>query len=145
MKKIIIFDFNRTIYDPDTKTLFPGTREVLQALHQKEFILYIVGKGNEARLDIINQLNIKEYFENIYLVPEKNIEQLLALKERYPENTIFYSVGDRIKNEISLGNKVGFKTVWLKNGKFSSEIPDGINEQPWKTIEHLSELKEILS
>ncbi len=142
MKNVIIFDFNRTIYDPDEQKLFEYAFEILGKLSTK-FSLILLGKGGEFRRDIIKELNIEVFFQDILIVSEKTVEQLMEIKAKYPQGTTFYSIGDRIKKEILFGNQLQFKTVWFKNGKFADEKPNKVAEQPWKTINHLRDLEKI--
>lgn len=138
--EVIIFDFNRTLYDPDSCTLIDGALELLGKLSEK-FHLILLAKGDEKRMKIIKGLKLEQFFQEIILVSEKNIQQLITIQEKFPKDTIFYSIGDRVKKEIKLGNSLGCKTVWFKNGKFASEMPETADEKPWQIINSLSELK----
>ena len=136
---VIIFDFNRTLYDPDGGKLMDGALELLENL-SKKFHIILLAKGDEKRMELINSLKIAHFFKEIILVPGKNIEQMLVIKEKFPDGTTFFCIGDRIKKEIKFGNMLGFKTIWLKNGKFASEIPLSDDEKPWQIINSLEEL-----
>ncbi len=143
MKTVIIFDFNRTIYNPESAQLMGHSLEMLQRLSRK-FHLILLGKGDEKRKKIITRLDIKKFFQDVYLVPEKNIDQLIFIKERFPKNTLFYSIGDQVKKEIMLGNAMGFKTIWFKFGKFASEMPETDSEKPWKIVNSLEDVEKII-
>ncbi|MBI4981498.1 HAD hydrolase-like protein [Candidatus Woesearchaeota archaeon] len=54
-------------------------------------------KTEEDFREVMRQINVKE-------------EEILV-------------VGDRIKKEIVIGNKIGLKTVWLKKGLYATELP----------------------
>lgn len=47
MIKSIIFDWKRTLYGPDNKTLLEGTKELLLFLKKKNIPLYLIGKGDD--------------------------------------------------------------------------------------------------
>lgn len=143
MNKAIIFDFNRTLYDPDRDQLMENGLEILQNLKDKGWKLFLIGKGGANRENLISELGLQAFFEEIIIKEEKDIEDLRDLKAKLPDYE-FYSVGDRIKKEIVLGNKCNFKTIWFKNGKFATEEPENPEEYPWKTIGSLDELQEIL-
>ena len=140
MKKIIIIDFNRTLYNPENNKMIDYALDLLKNL-STEYDLILLGKGDDNRKKLIKNLNIEKYFQKIMIFPEKNLEQLKSIQAQYPSNTFFYSIGDRIKKEIYLGNKMDFKTIWFKNGKFSSETPINKEEQPWKTVNSLREIE----
>ena len=139
----IIFDFNRTIYDPDSKGFCKGALECLQHLSGKH-ALYLVVKGGDERKELIESLRIKQYFKSVSVQPEKSVEQFIACKEDCPPDTTWYVVGDRVKKEIRYGNECGMKTIWYKSGKFAEEEPSEEIEKPDVTISDLSELKEII-
>ncbi len=143
MQKVIIFDFNRTLYDPTKKELSYNALHILKHI-SKEFYLILLGKGDIKRRQIIKELNIEKYFKSIYIVKEKNIEQLIDIKNQFPKKTIFYTIGDRIKKEIFLWNQVWFKTIWYKNWDFSIEWPEIKSKEPWRTIKNLEEIISII-
>lgn len=140
MNQVIILDFNRTLYNPDNDKLEDYAINLLEYLSTRA-ILILLGKGTESRQDLIETLNIKQYFQKIIIVEEKNLEQLKSIKNQYAHISTFFSIGDRIKKEINLGNKMGFKTIWFKIGKFSSEVPEHEDEKPWKTVTSLKEIE----
>ncbi|QQR84039.1 hypothetical protein IPJ72_02485 [Candidatus Peregrinibacteria bacterium] len=140
MNQVVIIDFNRTLYNPDNNKLEESAISVLEYLSTRA-ILILLGKGTESRQDLIDTLNIKKYFQKIIIIEEKNIEQLEAIKNQYAHISIFFSIGDRIKKEITLGNEMGFKTIWFKKGKFSLEAPQHEHEIPWKTVTSLKEIE----
>jgi len=139
----IIFDFNRTIYDPDSKALCSGALECMQNLSGK-YSLYLVAKGGIERKELIESLGIKQYFKIVSVQPEKNVEQFIACKEDLPPDTTWCVVGDRVKKEIRYGNECGMKTVWYRSGKFAEEEPSEEIEQPDVTIDDLSDLEKII-
>lgn len=145
MKKIIIFDFNRTLFDPDEGKLFDSALDVLDALKSSGGRLFLVGKGTKERENLIYDLGLDKYFEKIILKEEKKIEDFETIKKLAAAGDELFSVGDRIRKEITLSNRCGFKTIWFQNGKFSAEVPESEIEKPWKTVKNLRELMEILA
>ncbi|MBI2581078.1 HAD hydrolase-like protein [Candidatus Woesearchaeota archaeon] len=142
--KAIIFDYNRTLFDPEAGGLFPGVDEILGNLKPR-FKLALVAKGDAERVKQIDQLGLRKYFEVIIIGKEKGeddyrkcIEQLQVRPAKA------YLIGDRIVKEIKFGNAIGAVTVWFRNGKFKDELPKGVNELPAYTIEDLKDLLEIL-
>jgi putative hydrolase of the HAD superfamily len=143
MKKAIIFDFNRTLYDPDANQLMQGAENVLRALKQAEYKMFLIGKGTEERTTLIRDLGLEVFFDEIIVKDEKDFNDFLRLKNQHPEHE-FYSVGDRVRKEIKYSNQVGCKTVWFKKGKFAVEEPVEAEEKPWRIIAELHELLDIL-
>lgn len=143
MNKGIVFDFNRTLYDPDGNSLMPHALECLENLKQKGWRLFLIGKGTASRENLIHELGLDRFFEKIIVKEEKELADFENLKNTF-QDLEFYSVGDRIKKEIVLSNTCNFKTIWFKNGKFATEEPEIPEEQPWKTIHDLGELEKAL-
>jgi len=46
-RKTLIFDWKRTLYDPDTKTLIKGALDLLEYLKNKNIPMVLIGKGKE--------------------------------------------------------------------------------------------------
>ena len=136
----IIFDYNRTIFNPDTNNLYDGVLGVLNKLSASHD-LFLVSKYESRRKDTINKLGINDYFKKVILVKEKTLDIFSSLTE-YDKNV--FVVGDRVKGEIYLGNLLGFKTVWIKQGKFSNDVYTKIEEKPDYIIEEIKQLIEII-
>ena len=65
----------------------------------------------------------------------------LTKQKRYKN---IYVIGDRVKKEITLGNALGYETIWLNKGKFKKESPSNAKEIPRYTILSLKAAIEIL-
>src|SRR3989344_1325729 len=115
----IIFDYNRTLYDPETKSFYPGAVALVSALALKHE-LYLISRREPERANYLEQSGLKELFTDIAFVEEKTV----ALFQRFAggdKNTVV--IGDRVTEEITIGNRLGLRTVWLKQGKFAAELP----------------------
>lgn len=141
---LIIIDFNRTLYDPDRQSLFEGVREFL-ADYTKAYALALIGKGDDKRASLIQDLGIQHYFSYLKLKEEKEESDFLECmrtlgfgKERV------WSIGDRIRKEIVLSNRAGIRTIWFQNGKFAHETPATPEEQPTFIIHSFKEIRDIV-
>ena len=61
----IIFDYNRTIFDPETDNLYLGVLELLQKLSSK-YELFLISRNEPTRKKRLEELNIKNYFQKIF-------------------------------------------------------------------------------
>ena len=138
-----IFDFNRTLYDPETGMFVPGAVKSLEDLKKSGALLFLIGKGTNERSKLINELGLHRYFDEIIVKEEKDLADFKYLQIKYPDAD-FFVIGDRVKKEIRFGNVCGFKTIWLKRGKFASELPENDEEKPWKIIAEFDELMGVL-
>ena len=141
--KAIIFDFNRTLFDPDENKIEDDAFPLLELLKGKGCKLALLSVGDEDRESQIQP--IASFFDAIMIVSDKSercfldIAQRLAVK---PSDIIV--IGDRIKREIVLGKKCGMMTIWLQRGKFSTEIPLTHREQPDYVCTGLSDITMFL-
>lgn len=145
MIKGIIFDFNRTLYDPEKKDLYEGSLELLGKLAEK-YKLALISYGLSDRKKLIENLELKRYFAKIIIVPEKRKEHLFECIATFGcQSEEILVVGDRVKSEITLANELGMVTCWLRKGKFADERPTRPSEEPDFSIFFLSDLPEVLS
>lgn len=137
----IIFDFNRTLFNPETGSLYPGALPLLRALATRH-TLFLMSKRESGREHLLEELGIESCFKKALFVEQKTKEDLSSLVDG-AKNTLV--VGDRIKREITLGNQLGFFTVWVKQGRFADEMPTADNEEPDYTIQNIQDLDKIIS
>ncbi len=120
--------------------LYPGAFEILKclaSLHE----LFLVSKEERGRKEVLESLGIKDFFRETVFTGKKTPEIFSAMVGDGKKVVV---VGDRIKGEISIGNKLNYITVWIKQGKFQNEIPSHRIEEPSHTISDIRELEEIL-
>lgn len=148
MIKAIIFDFTNTIFDAETKDLFPEVTKVLSDLYSKEYQLALISRAEdvEVRREEIRNLEIDTLFEVIDIVPrgtDKNFEWVIEELEVKPFEVLI--VGDRVKSEIAVGNRLGCTTVWVPRGRFAKELPETKEEKPDFKIPDLTGVVQILN
>ncbi len=136
----IIFDYNRTIFDPETDNLYLGVLELLQKLSAK-YELFLISRNEPERKRRFEELNIKNYFQKILFVNGKSRKVFEGISGD-TKNVIV--VGDSISDEIKIGNQLGFVTIHLKKGKFSTEIPKNKYEFAKFEITDINELESII-
>lgn len=141
--KAVIFDFNRTLYDPEKENLMEGARRLLNSLKKrgiKMALLSVTSSGEREQL--IASLDLHSYFEEtLVLTGTKKPGHFMELSQKLqlePEKCLV--IGDRIKQEIHSANQAGMKTCWLQRGKFKKEKPDNQEEKPDHTINNLHEV-----
>jgi len=142
MSKGIIFDFNRTIYDPDTNRLTEGAMDLLDCLHKKGYNLSLISKKTRPdRREQISRLGLDKYFHLILVIEGGKTEQDFqkCIKEMALSSEDVTVVGDRVKSEIYIGNKLGMTTVWFRSGKFMHSSPENKLQEPDHIITELAE------
>jgi len=146
--KGIIFDFNRTIYDPEKNALTEGVIELLEDLSSR-FQLCLLSSGDKIeRRKQISALGLDKYFKDIQVnegeKQESHFQMCLRVMDLKASEVAV--IGDRIAGEIRVGNQSGMLTIWYKSGKFATRLPQNNQEIPDYTITVLTlqELNEIL-
>ena len=141
----IIFDWKRTLYDPDNGTLLEGAEEILKMLRGHEMPLVLVGKGGNDMYDEVKRLAVTDYFKNIVFQEGTKEDSLFKpfVPESNPSSALF--IGDRIGSELAVGKRLGATTVWVRQGKFANEVPANASENPNYTVKSLVEAKKLLA
>lgn len=146
MQKIIIFDFNRTLYDPERRVLVDDALVVLQTLCQRGFFLYLLSHAVPWRVRLLDESGLRQYFAKIAMGEHKTLDQVLEIiREAEADLAQSFMIGDRVKKEVVLGRAAGLKTIWVRQGKFSEECPSGQEEEPDFTVESLGEIIPLIT
>ena len=124
--RLIVIDFTRTLFDPETNSLFLDAQPFLIALTNPKNILALVSHNEMETQNKLNQFSLIHFFTEI-IIGEKTLETFTDLKNKYP-NCAAWTIGDRIDGEIKFGNEAGFKTIRLRRGKFAHHIPQDQSE-----------------
>lgn len=149
--KLIIFDWGRTLYNPETGLLFPETKDVLNTMQSRGYTLAIVALATageskiQERLRIIEEEQLTQFFASIkFDIANKDrlYASMLAELGASPKQTVI--VDDRVIRGIQWGNAHGCTTVWVQNGKFAHEVPDEHTGVPNHTITSIGGLSNVL-
>lgn len=143
--------FNLTLskWRKDLEILYPDTKEVLKCLFERGYKLGIIANqslGSEKRLE---EWGILKYFSVVIASAEEGVAKpdqeiflrALSRADCKPENAVM--VGDRLDNDIVPANKIGIKTVWIKQGLGGYSTPKTLLEYSNHTVNDLKELCEL--
>lgn len=143
MINLIIFDWKRTLYDPDRGILIRGAEDVLNYLVSKNLKLILVGKGGEDMQREVDKLDVRNFFTDIVFAEgEKDPNVFAKYLTKIPKNTLF--IGDRVRSELEIGNKLGATTIWVRAGKFADELPEIKEQEPDYTVKSLTDCLNFL-
>lgn len=132
----IIFDWKRTLYDPESHTLCEGAQELLTYLESQKIEMILVGKGQPETVQDVIHLGIARYFSKIFFVGTTKSKELFSPFISEPSLDT-YVIGDRVRSEIEIGNKLGTTTVWIQSGTFATEQPESDLQKPTHTFSSL--------
>lgn len=140
----IIFDWKRTLYNPDDSTLIDGAIDVLNYFSRHNIPMFLIGKGQQEMHDETNRLNVAKYFQDILFVEgSKDPNDFMKyMNLSFPSRTIV--IGDRINSELAVGKSVGAITIWVKQGKFANELPQNENQNPDFVVSNLWEVLDCI-
>lgn len=136
--KLVIIDFNGTMYDPYTGALLAGVRELLEGLKQKGVVMVLVSKQVLGREGLPKQLGIADYFAEILFVDQKTGEQFREIMDTHSaksEDT--FVIGDYPASEIRAGNEAGAFTMHFIGGRYPSMEYENDSEKPKAQIQAL--------
>ena len=142
----IIFDYNRTLFDPEKWDLIEEVPGLLEKLF-KNYKLCLITTGEGHRLEKLEGLDLDKKFTKIIVVQgehkdKKHFLECAKAMDLEPENVLV--IGDKVRAEIKAGNNAGMKTVWFKFGKYAKTPPQEKEQEPTYTITKLDELYSVL-
>lgn len=129
MINLVIFDWKRTLYDPDNRVLIDGARELLNFLESKNIPMVLIGKGGEDMQQEVDRLEVVSYFKQIVFAQGNKDPNIFAkyISKDEPKDTVL--IGDRVRSELEIGNKLGATTIWVKQGKFADELSENKDQK----------------
>jgi len=91
-------------------------------------------------------LDIESYFtKSIFVEGDKKEEDFLeCVKVMTLEPSEAAVVGDRVENEIYIGNKLGMLTVWYRKGKFADVNPKSNLQEPIHTVYKMLDILNLM-
>ncbi|MBL7206746.1 MAG: HAD hydrolase-like protein [Candidatus Aenigmarchaeota archaeon] len=76
----IIFDFNRTIYDPETDVLTDGAIDLLEELHNSGYKMCLLSKRTHPkRREEISLLGLDRYFLDVLVIEGEKKKNILSI------------------------------------------------------------------
>lgn len=142
--KNVIFDWKRTLYDPESRTLINGAVEILEMFSNRNIPIFLIGKGEEDMYKEVDRLDVGKFFNEIKFVEgEKNPEYYKPhIDTLNPSYTVI--IGDRARSELSAGKSLMTTTVWVRQGVYMDELPEDEQLSPDYQVGSLAELKNLL-
>ena len=119
MIKTIIFDLIDTLYDPNSKKLFPDTLTTLDLL-KNNFSLILVTDFKEDKKRLLDDLGLEKYFDNIIISNKRNnlFESILNGNSIRASECLV--IGDNEKNEIQIARNLNLNYLVINRKKVLS-------------------------
>ena len=134
-------------WNSEDEYVYPKAEEVLRELSKRYHVGIIANQnlGSEERLE---KLGLLRYIDLVIASAEEGVAKpdlrifqiALGRANCKPEEAVM--VGDRLDNDIIPANKIGMKTIWIKQGFGKYAVPSS-EEYPDYTVECLSEIIKL--
>jgi len=125
--------------------LFPDTMDSINELKRVGYKVFLVTFGNrEMQEKKIKVLGLERAFEEIIITDnprgkEKYFKEILIKYDLKPEQVL--CVGDKIKDEIEVGKRLGMSTALMQHGRHYNFYKSAINDStPYTSITKISDL-----
>ena len=125
--------------------LFPDAMASIDELKRIGYKLFLVTFGNRQMQEKkIKVLGLENVFDEIIITDnplgkEKCFKEILIKYNLEPEQVL--CVGDKIKDEIEVGKKLGMSTALMKHGRHYNFYKSAINDSvPYTYITKISDL-----
>lgn len=132
-------------WNSDDEFVYPEAENCLSEL-SKHYKIGIIANQNFGSQERLDKLGLLKYIDLVIASAEEGVakpdlrifEIALSKADCKAEESVM--VGDRLDNDIVPANKIGMKTVWIKQGLGGLSTPMTQEEQPNYTVSNLSEL-----
>lgn len=143
------YGLKHTKWHKEDEVLFPETKNCLESL-SKKYNLGVIANQSLGLKERLENWGILKHFDVVVSSAEEGISKpdseifrrALLRAECAPNEAIM--VGDRLDNDIIPANKIGMKTVWIKQGFGKYQVPVIQQEKANYSISNLNELCRIL-
>ena len=130
---------------------FPDVVPTLKHLRADGFKLFLVTTGlHQRQQKKIDRLGIRGFFDDVVVNDQERgtllsdcFLQILAKTGLRPYQVC--CVGDRIREEIRVGNELGMRTIHILHGRFKNQAPGSPMERPNFTIKRVFQIPTILN
>ena len=147
-KTVEEYSLKKAFWNSEDEFVYPEAESCLIELskHYKIGIIANQNLGSEERLE---RLGLLKYIDFVIASAEEGVAKpdlrifQIALDRANCKPKEAVMVGDRIDNDIVPANKIGMKTVWIKQGFGSYAEPKTVEEQPDYIVNNLAEITEL--
>jgi len=147
-KTVEEYSLKKAFWNSEDEFVYPEAESCLIELskHYKIGIIANQNLGSEERLE---RLGLLKYIDLVIASAEEGVAKpdlrifQIALDRANCKPKEAVMVGDRIDNDIVPANKIGMKTVWIKQGFGSYAEPKTVEEQPDYIVNNLAEITEL--
>lgn len=144
------FQLEKTPWPSSMEVPFADVANTLETLKKRGYNLGIIANQELGTKDRLQQQGILQYIDLVIASAEEGIAKpdekifKIALQRAACKSDNAIMIGDRIDNDIIPAKKLGFHTIWIKQGFGQYWNITTENETPDYTVQNLTELCDIL-
>lgn len=136
-------------WNSDDEFVYPKAEDCLSEL-SKHYKIGIIANQNLGSKERLDKLGLLKYIDLVIASAEEGVTKpdlrifQIALERANckPEKTVM--VGDRLDNDIVPANKIGMKTVWIRQGLGGLAEPYTVDETPDYIINCLTDINQLI-
>ena len=144
------FGLAKTPWHRECESLYPDAEYVLKKLHKYGYKIGIIANQAAGTADRLEKWGLMKYISLVFSSAEEGVAKpspeiflkALAGAKCKPEEAVM--IGDRLDNDIYPANRLGMKTIWVKQGFSIYQTLDGKYDAPDFSVGCLNELLKIL-
>ena len=140
--KTIIFDFNKTLYNPETDALYADAMMTCEMLRSRGYRLLLLSQQKSERSELITKMGLSTVFERVVLTTIKDISSFERLLDGLEVVSVTV-VGDGLDREIRIGSELGYRTIFVDR-ESGEKQPSRYTNAAWRTITELHHILECL-
>lgn len=144
------FGLTKTPWHTEDEKPYKETEHVLNALYDKGYNIGIIANqklGTQKRLD---DWGLLKYIKLVVASAEEGVAKpdkeiflrALSRAECLPESAVM--IGDRIDNDIEPANKLGMKSIWVKQDFAVYQTPMNDFQRADYAVDRLKDILEVL-
>ena len=144
------FGLTKTPWHFEDEKPYEDAEHVLRTLYDKGYSIGVIANqslGTEKRLE---GWELMKYIKLVVASAEEGVAKpdseiflrALSRADCLPENAVM--IGDRIDNDIEPANKLGMKTIWVKQGFAVYQKPMNEFQQADYAVDRLQDILEVL-
>lgn len=141
--KLIVCDWNRTLFDPEEGILYPDALDFLDALTAHGCTVVIVSVREDNTPAQHAKEAVRPHVQVFLEGTEKTPELFRRLQKEYAAEEC-WAVGDRIQSEIAAAKQAGWRTIRVRRGKFADQVPQNEWEQAEFEVKNFTEALSLL-
>lgn len=144
------FGLTKTPWNKEDEKPYPEAEDILKTLSERGYKIGIIANQSLGTQSRLANWGLMKYISLVIASAEEGIAKpdkeifirALSRAECLPENAVM--IGDRIDNDIEPANKLGMKTIWVKQGFSVYQQPMNEFQKADYVVDRLQDIFEVI-